>query len=351
MKPYLFASLVAGAVALSFAANAQPSSVKPMSFPVVQGKTYKFEKIADGVYYATGGFGSNNVVIVNDADVMLVDTGTTPGNARRFVDDVKMLTNKPIKYVVNTHFHFDHTDGNQIFGPDVQVIGQEYLAKAITPDILNREPYLSSTGTILVAQMDDLKKQIAAEKDAGKKAALNKQLANVQLMQTELKELKPTPPNKTYKDKLVIQSGGREIDLLFLGHGHTEGDTVVFLPKEKIVASGDLMESRLAYMGDAIFDEWIDTLDKLKKLDFTVDLPGHGIPFSDKGLITAYQDYLQDLIVKGNELRRSGVSAEDAAKQIDLTSHAKNFPQITGKGADVRGMRRLYAWLVERGGG
>jgi glyoxylase-like metal-dependent hydrolase (beta-lactamase superfamily II) len=351
MKPILFASALAFAFSGAIAAEAQPSSVKPMSFPVVQGKTYKFEKIADGVYYATGGFGSNNVVIVNDADVLLVDTGTTPGNARRFVEDVKMLTNKPIKYVVNTHFHFDHTDGNQIFGPDVQVIGQEYLAKAITPDIVNREPYRSSTGSILVAQMDDLKKQIAAEKDAGKKAALNKQLAGVQQMQQELKELKPTPPNKTYKDKLVIQSGGREIDLLFLGHGHTEGDTVVFLPKEKIVASGDLMESRLAYMGDAIFDEWIDTLDKLKKLDFTVDLPGHGIPFSDKGLITAYQDYLQDLIVKGNELKRAGMTAENAAMAIDLTSHARDFPQITGKGADVRGMRRLYAWLTERGGG
>ena len=111
------------------------------------------------------------------------------------------------------------------------------------------------------------------------------------------------------------------------------------------------MESRLAYMGDAIFDEWIDTLDKLKKLDFTIDLPGHGIPFSDKGLITAYQDYLQDLIVKGNELKRAGMPPEEAAKVIDLTSHAKAFPQITGKGADVRGMRRLYAWLTERGGG
>src|SRR6478672_3385498 len=139
------------------------SIVWAAEYPVVQGKTYKFEKIADGVYYATGGFGSNNVVIVNDNDVMLVDTGTTPGNARRFVEDVKMLTNKPIKYVVNTHFHFDHTDGNQVFGPDVQVIGQEYLAKAVNPGIVNREPYLASTGSIVQTQMDDLRKQIAAE--------------------------------------------------------------------------------------------------------------------------------------------------------------------------------------------
>jgi glyoxylase-like metal-dependent hydrolase (beta-lactamase superfamily II) len=322
-----------------------------MSFPVTQGKTYKFEKVADGVYYASGGIGSNNVVIVNDADVMLVDTGTTPANTRRFLEDVKLLTDKPVKYVVNTHFHYDHTDGNSVFGPDVQIIGQEYLKTAINADIVNKEPFKTSVTVNIPAQIADLKKQIAAEKDAAKKTALNKQLADAERTLTEIKEVKPTPPNRTYQDKLVINAGSREIDLLFLGHGHTLGDTVVYLPKEKIVATGDLMESRLAYMGDAVFDEWIDTLDRLKKLDFNLVLPGHGIPFSDKNLITAYQDYLQDLIVKGNELKRGGVTAEDAAKQIDLTSHAKDFPQITGKGADVRGMRQLYVWLRERGGG
>src|SRR5215813_4429792 len=132
MKTHLLACALTAALAVPLAAQAQPSSVKPMSFPVVQGKTFKFEKIADGVYYATGGVGSNNVVIVNDNDVMLVDTGTTPANARNFVADVKMLTNKPIKYVVNTHWHYDHTDGNQIFGRDVQIIGHEFVKEMIT---------------------------------------------------------------------------------------------------------------------------------------------------------------------------------------------------------------------------
>lgn len=322
MKLRTFALTLGIALTAAFAAQAQPSSAKPMTFPVVQGKTFKFEKVADGVYYATGGVGSNNVVIVNDNDVMLVDTGTTPANARNFVADVKMLTNKPIKYVVNTHWHYDHTDGNQIFGPDVQIIGHEFVKDMITKgDVLHKEPYLTSVSTATPAVLADLK------------------------------ELKPTPPTRTYKDKLVIQAGSREIQLLNFGRGHTGGDTVVYLPKEKIVASGDLMESRLAYMGDAYFDEWVECLDKLKKLDFNVDLPGHGIPFSDKKLITAFQDYLNDLIVKGNELKRSGVTPEDAAKRIDMTSHAKDFPQITGPGVDIRGARRLYAWLDERGGG
>ena len=118
------------------------------TYPVTQGKTYKFEKIAEGVYYATGGFGSNNVVIVNDRDVLLVDDGTTPSAARAFLDDIKIITKKPVRYVVNTHFHYDHTDGNSIFGPEVQIIAHDYVRQAIEKfDILHNEPFRSSTRT------------------------------------------------------------------------------------------------------------------------------------------------------------------------------------------------------------
>src|SRR6185295_4399826 len=281
MKSHLLACALTAAVAVPLAAQAQPSSVKPMSFPVVQGKTYKFEKIADGVYYATGGLGSNNVVIVNDNDVLIVDTGTTPATARAFVADIKMLTDKPVRYVVNSHWHYDHTDGNQIFGPEVQIIAHDYLRMAMTTfDVLNSEPYKTSTAPYAPAQIDALRKQAADEKAAPRKAELTQQAATAQKVAGDLKELKPTPPNVTYSSKLVLHRGKREIDLLFLGRGHTGGDTVVYLPQEKIVATGDLMESRLAYMGDAFFDEWITTLEALKKLDWNVDLPGHGIPFS-----------------------------------------------------------------------
>ena len=260
------------------------------TYPVTQGKTYKFEKIAEGVYYATGGFGSNNVVIVNDQDVLLVDDGTTPAAAHAFLDDIKIITKKPVRYVVNTHFHYDHTDGNSVFGPEVQIIAHEFVRSAIsTFDVLNREPFVTSQQTAVPARIDALTKQIAAENDPQKKAALQKDLATARSIQNQLKEIKPTPPNVTYSSKLVLYSGSREIQLLFLGRGHTAGDTVVFLPRERIVCTGDLMESRLAYMGDAFFDEWVTTLEALKKLDFALVLPGHGVPFGDKGLITAYR--------------------------------------------------------------
>jgi glyoxylase-like metal-dependent hydrolase (beta-lactamase superfamily II) len=349
MMPRMFVLIAALSIGAALAASAQPSSVPPISFPVTQGKTYKFEKIADGVYYASGGVGSNNVVVVNDNDVLIVDTGTTPQAARNFLADIKTLTDKPVRYVVNTHFHYDHVDGNQIFGPDVQIIAHDYVRTAIsTFDVLHREPYNTSQLINVPAQIDRLKQQVSAERDTAKKVTLSAQLAATEQNFAQLRELKATPPTMTYSSKLVLHRGSREIDLLFLGRGHTGGDTVVFLPKEKIVATGDLMESRLAYMGDAYFDEWVTTLEALKKIDFDIVLPGHGIPFRDKGLITAYQAYLNDFVAQAGRLKAQGVSAEDAAKRIDLTSHAKAFPQIEGPGAELRGVRRAYAWIDER---
>src|SRR5882672_6152530 len=160
-------------------------------YPVVQGKYYKFEKVADGVYYASPEyngtafpfgsnpfFGANLVVVVNQDDVLIVDTGTSPAAARAFVADIKLLTDKPVRYVVNTHWHYDHTDGNSIFGPEVQIIAHDFVRTAITTfDVLNREPYKTSQGTA-VAQVEDLKKQIAVEKDAARKTPLAKQLAD-----------------------------------------------------------------------------------------------------------------------------------------------------------------------------
>jgi glyoxylase-like metal-dependent hydrolase (beta-lactamase superfamily II) len=351
MRLFILASIV-GLCASYTAAQAQPAT---QTYPVVQGSAYKFERIADGVFYATvtrPGLGSNNVVIINDNDVVIVDTGTSPAAARAFVEDIRKLTDKPVRYVVNTHWHYDHTAGNQIFGPEVQIIAADYLYQMLaTTDVLHREPYLTSQVTNLSTRVDALNGQIAAEGNAQQKAVLQKDLADVRLLQQNNAEIKVTPPNVHYSTRMVLNRGGREIDILFLGRGHTGGDTVVFLPKERIVCTGDLMESRLAYMGDAFFSEWITTLEELKKLDFAVDLPGHGVPFTNKSLITAYQAYLSDLVTQVTKLKADGVSPEDAAKRVDLTKHAKDFPQITGPGAEIRGVRRVYAWLDEQRAG
>ena len=331
---------------------AQGANGSQSSGPVIQGKVYAFEKIADGVYYTTstgpGNTGGNHPVIIGDRDVILVDAGTTPSAARALLEDLKSITDKPVRWVINTHFHYDHTDGDTIFAPEVGIIAHDYVRQAIQDlDVTHREPMKTGMANMAL-QVESLKKQIADEKDAQKRKTLQTQLAATQADLEEMKALKPVPPTMTYSSKMTLYQGQREVQLLFLGRGHTEGDTVVFLPKERIVCTGDLMESRLAYMGDALFDEWITTLDALKKLDFDTVLPGHGVPFHEKSLITAFQSYLSDFMTKVADLRKQGLSAEEAAQKVDLTAHKSDFPQIQGPGAEVRGVRRMYEWMDSR---
>jgi len=321
--------------------------------PATVGKAYRFEKVADGVYYATATgsmvTGSNNVAIVGTRDVLVVDTGTTPAAARAFIDDLKLVTPKPVRYVVNTHFHYDHTDGNQVYAGKADIIAHEFVKQALeSPNVLQREPFKTSQLTNVPRRIETLKGQIAAAKDASTKAMLEQQLKVAQDGWEQLKELKATPPNVTYTSRKVIDLGGREVQLLFLGRGHTNGDTVIYLPREKIVATGDLMESQIAYMGDAQFDEWVTTLEALKKLDFETDLPGHGMPFKGKALITAFQGYLRDFTKQAAELRKQGVSADAAAQRVDLTAYRSSFPQIQGPGVELRGMQRMYQWMDEQ---
>ena len=109
-----------------------------------------------------------------------------------------------------------------------------------------------------------------------------------------------------------------------------------------------MMLPGLAYMGDGHVDEWPDALEGLKGLDFDTWLPGHGPVMRSKVPISNFQDYLRDLWIKSNELYRLGVKWQEAAMQIDMTNHARNYFQIRGPGVDPRAIRRIFELLDAR---
>src|SRR6185436_19809079 len=169
---------------------AQPPSA------VTTGKAYRFEQVAPGIFYATATgamvTGSNNVAIAGDRDVLVVDTGTSPAAARAFIEDLKLVTTKPVRYVVNTHFHYDHTDGNQVYAGKADIIAHDFVKQAIqTRDVLHSEPYQTSQLVNVPRRIDDLKKQIASAKEAATKRTLEQQLKVTQDGFEQLKEIKP----------------------------------------------------------------------------------------------------------------------------------------------------------------
>jgi len=317
--------------------------------PIVSG-AHRFEKVTDGVYYATASgtmtVGSNSPIIITDTEAIIIDSEITPAAARALVADIKAITDKPVRYVIDSHYHYDHAHGNQIFAPDVQVIGHENTRKRMLTNVLEQYTYLTSVEPV-PARVAALRQRIATEADPQQKAALERQVANSLSYLEQVKETKVTPPNLTLDRKMTLFRGGREIQILYVGRGHTDTDVVVFLPKERIVCTGDLMESVISYMGDAYADEWPATLDRLKALDFDTVMPGHGVVFKGKSKIDAFQRYLRDVVKQTNDLRKTGLSADDAAKRIDVTAHGTEFPQIRTVGIDAAGVRRIYA-LADR---
>ena len=141
-----------------------------------------------------------------------------------------------------------------------------------------------------------------------------------------------------------------EVQLLFLGCGHTHGDTIVYLPKEKIVCVGDLVGSEPPFLGDGQFDEWIATLERLKQLDFDLMLMGHGRPSTDgRALITGLQACLRDVVKLVDDARRQGIGARDLAPRLDLSAHAGTFPSLKRPGLGLGEVHRVCEWLYEQG--
>ena len=157
-----------------------------------------------------------------------------------------------------------------------------------------------------------------------------------------------TPPTLTPGQSMTLYRGGREIRRLFLGRGHTGGDVVVFLPKERVVITGDLLTAGPAYLGDGFITDWVATLDRLKALDFDWTLPGHGAAFQGKAKVDHFQSYLRDFWGQAQKLHAAGVKPEDAAKQIDMRSHAADYPTLTTVGILDHGVYRAYDLMEGR---
>jgi cyclase len=333
------ASILIGAAGLA-ALGPAPKRLAP---------AFTFTKIADDVYFAVGTGAltvfCNAAIVINQNDVLVVDSHVSPAAAQALLDELKAITPKPVRYVVNTHFHFDHSSGNQIYGSGVEIIGHQFTREMLTQGAsLRGRGYDRFIGS-LPATISRLKTQRDTAKDT---AAFSQRIATQELLKRQTDTIRATPPTVAFDHALTLFRGGREIRLFFLGRGHTGGDIVVHLPRERVLVSGDLLLPSVPFGGDGYFAEWPETLEKIKALDFDVVLPGHGGPFRDRERITYLQTYLRDFWSKVSEQYRQGVSADDAARRIDLRNHANHFPSLTTVGADIDAVRRAYELLSQR---
>ena len=314
----------------------------------IEGAYFTFTEVRPGVWHAVGGdavaAGSNGAVVVNEADVLVVDSHMTPSAARALLADLGKITDKPVRYLVNTHFHFDHTHGNEAFGPEVEIIGHEFTHRQLAAGDSKRG---RAYETFIGATPETVERARAGLDALGdeERAAMEERLAGAMKLYEESEAVVPRPPTLALRQAVTLYRGGREIRLLHAGRGHTGGDVFVYLPAEKALITGDLLTAGLPYMGDAFVAEWVGTLDELLALDVEVILPGHGAAYTGTDRARHLQLYLIDLWHQSAHLHAAGLSAEEAAEKVDLTSHAEHYPEIEGPGASRHAMERIWELL------
>ena len=250
------------------------------------------QEIADGVFAYINAQPRaaicNSGIIIGDDGVMVIDGLMVGSMVRPYLEQIRKVTSKPIRYVVNTHHHIDHSFGNQFYLP-AEVLGHRVCRE------------------IMLAKGVD-------QEDLGKRFSMYKE---------DWPKVRLTPPSVTYEDKMVVHLGGRVVELLHPGAAHTYGDTLIYMPKEKVLFTGDIAFQYLTPLAaDGHISHWIRVEESIiKYLDATTIVPGHG-PVGDKTALVLTLGYLK-LLKRTSRLHfRRGASVDDAARAMRLGEYA-----------------------------
>lgn len=270
--------------------DAQPNTVK---------------KIADGVWFREGDLeheGHCNNAIIEMKDYLIVVDANFPSGARAVLQDARKVSSKPVKYVFDTHHHGDHAYGNAVW---------------------------TKQGAITLAYIGV--KQEMKRYEPARWQATAKTRPDV----AELNQSSVEPPTETFADSpKTIDDGTRKVQFYFFGWAHTRGDGFVYLPKEKVLCSGDAaVNGPYNYTADGNIKNWPEVINKAQKLDVQYVLPGHG-PSGGKEILEGQKEFMMALRNAVKDAANSGKSLDDIVKRegdklvstsIQLPDNVKNW--------------------------
>jgi cyclase len=254
----------------------------------------RVQKLADGVYVHTGkGFESNSGIILTQEGVVVIDTGQNPIESRDIMDTVKKLTSMPVRLVIDTEPHADHTTGHYVFSPPAIVVAAAGAGESMrgadraAPDRIQR----------LAASSPEMK--------------------------AALEGYRFITPHIEYHDKMTINLGGRVLELMYLKGVHSESDTAVWLPKERVLFSASaFVVNQINILRPIVNIPDILAAGKMMKaLNPEHVVPGHGTP----GTVKIFEDgerYYALLLDRVGKLMKEGKSLDDLRKEVKMPEYA-----------------------------
>jgi cyclase len=305
--------------------------------------------VADGIVlfvtapYGEVGLDGNSVAILSPDGVLVFDSNGTPAAAEAVLAEIRKMTDQPVRYLVNSHWHWDHWYGSEVYRkafPGVQIIAQEKTRTMMMgPALEFNRPGIEKQLPAYIASLE----QQPATPD------LERRIEQARYFLEQKTKVQHTFPNVTYTSQLDLHLGDREIQVLHYDRAVTPGDSFLYLPMEKIVVTGDLLVNPISFALSCYPTGWLRTLERIDQLDASVLIPGHGEPLHDKRLLRATTEVFRELLRRGKESKERGLDPDQARAAI-MPGLKDLMVQITGgsSGLNRAFEVQLVDWYLHR---
>jgi cyclase len=319
----LMGGALAGASILELAWHraAWARSAVPTSDP----NLFDIQKVANGVYFARARpqamLNCNAAIFVRSKDVVVVDAHSKPSAAASLIAQMKReVTPKPVRYVINTHFHWDHTQGDHAYRLTGDKV--DFIASAATRQLMSSLAVARLNASIgeIPQQIDALRSQAAHATSAPEKAFCADQVRQLQDYQAELKDYTLELPTITFDKSYLLQDPAFDLHVAFHGHAHTAGDVVVYCPQARAVATGDVIHGFLPNLADGFPRSWPGTIDSIGAADFNTILPGHAALQTGRTEMVNLRNYIEELTERVEQGKKSGLTLVQLQQRITVAS-------------------------------
>lgn len=295
-------------------------------------------EIARGVHVFSEPFGhaivsGNIVAIVGDDAVAVVDTGHHPRLTREIAGEIRRLAGKPVRYVVNTHWHNDHVSGNAMVAeafPGVTIVAHAFTAQMMDKTIRafqgpNCVPFLREQSKPLRELLAGGKGSDGAPLTPERRKRLEGYLREADVAQAECGEFRYRGPDATFTDRMTLQLGNRDVELIHPGRANTAGDVIAWIPDARIVVTGDIVVHPFPYATQSYVSEWAAALRRIEAMPFEMLVPGHGPVMRDRRYLGDLAGLFEAVMAQARAAYKPGMEAAELRKRIDLADWRKRF--------------------------
>lgn len=271
-------------------------------------------------------FEGNVTVIEQSRELVVVDAGGSPPSGEAVVSEIRKVSSKPVRYLIYTHYHGDHNLGAgalRAAWPELIIISTAKTRENMTgPPMAYVQGYAKS-----YSDMADAAAQAAADAKLSPevRAGWARTAKAGPGMVAGYTDMKVYPADLAFTDKILIPDAEAPVEVVFLGRGNTDGDAVVWAPRQRLLVTGDLVVAPIPYAAHTYPKEWIATLKKLETYDFAVLAPGHGPVQTDRTYIEKVIAALETVRSQVAPLAEADVPLDEVRKRVDLAAMKSSF--------------------------